>query len=127
MTFNTNKERGNAGLGVAIAYFSANGYTVSIPLNDTQNYDFVIEKNNVLKTVQVKVTGCKTKYGVYQVALKSCGGTRGYTYKTLIDTKVDYLFILTEEIKMYLIPCNEITNKATLNLSKEYLKYEVKI
>ena len=32
----TNKQRGNCGLGIAIGYFSTNGYTVSIPLNDTQ-------------------------------------------------------------------------------------------
>lgn len=37
MNFATNKEKGNSGLGIAIAYFSTNGYTVSLPLNDTQN------------------------------------------------------------------------------------------
>ena len=127
MIFNNNKEKGNAGLGAAIAYFSSNGYTVSIPLNDTQDYDLVIEKNNILKTVQVKATGCKTRYNVYQVALKSCGGTKGVTYKTLIDTNVDYLFVFTEEKKMFFIPCAQIKNKTTLNLSNEYLKYEVTI
>lgn len=30
MNFITNKEKGNLGLGVAIAYFSINGYTISI-------------------------------------------------------------------------------------------------
>ena len=75
MVFNTNKEKGNSGLGLAIAYFTTKGYTVSIPLNDTQDYDLIIDKNNELKRVQVKSTGCKTKYGNYQVALKSCGGT----------------------------------------------------
>ena len=127
MIFNTNKEKGNSGLGMAIAYFVTNGYRVSIPLNDTQDYDLVIEKDNILRTVQIKSTGCKTKYGVYQVALKSCGGTNGSTYKTLTDTKVDYLFILTLGKKMYLIPCDKIFNKSTLNLSNNYLKYEVLI
>ncbi len=37
MKFKTNKEKGNSSLGIAIAYFSTNGYTVSIPLNDTQS------------------------------------------------------------------------------------------
>ena len=37
MIFNTNKEKGNSSLGIAIAYYSSNGYTVSIPLNDTLN------------------------------------------------------------------------------------------
>ena len=45
MNFKTNKEKGNSGLGMAIAYFTTNGYVVSIPLNDTQDYDLVIEKD----------------------------------------------------------------------------------
>ena len=44
MNFQTNKQKGNSGLGIAIAYFSINGYTVLIPLNDTQDYDLVVEK-----------------------------------------------------------------------------------
>ena len=70
MKFDTNKEKGNSGLGMAIAYFTTKGYTVSIPLNDTQDYDLVIERWNKLYTVQVKATGCKTKYNVCQVSLK---------------------------------------------------------
>ena len=45
MLIETNKEKRNAGLGVSIAYFSSNGYVVSIPLNDTQDYDLIIEKD----------------------------------------------------------------------------------
>ena len=55
MNFETNKEKGNSGLGMAIAYFSTKGYTVSIPLNDTQDYDLVLEKDGHLKMVQVKL------------------------------------------------------------------------
>lgn len=102
MYFSTNKEKGRTSLGIAIAYFSMNGYTVSIPLNDTQDYDLIVEKDGKLETIQVKSTDCKTKYGVYQVALKSCGGTKGQTYKTVIDTKVDKLFIATKELEIYL-------------------------
>ena len=127
MQFNSNKEKGNSGLGMAIAYFTTNGYVVSIPLNDTQDYDLVIEKDGILKTVQVKSTNCKTKYGNYQVALKSCGGTKGRTYKTLIDTKIDFLFVLNEKLEMYLIPKDKISNKSTLNLCDKYIKYKVKI
>lgn len=95
MKFNSNKEKGNSGLGIAIAYYSANGYTVSIPLNDTQDYDLIVDKDNNLRKVQVKATSCKTKYDKYQVALKSCGGTKGETYKTVIDTNIDDIFIVT--------------------------------
>ncbi len=65
--------------------------------------------------------------GTYQVALKSCGGTNGGTYKTLIDTKIDFLFVLNEKSEMYLIPKNKISNKSTLNLCDKYRKYRVKI
>ena len=125
MNFCTNKEKGNIGLGIAIAYYTSNGYTVSIPLNDTQDYDLLIDKDNQIKSVQVKYTACKTKYGNYQVALKSCGGTKGNTYKTVIDTKVDYLFVSTNAMDMYLIPVKEIENKSTLNLCEKYNKYKL--
>ncbi len=127
MIFKSNKEKGNAGLGIAIAYYSTNGYTVSIPLNDTQDYDLIVDKNNVLKKVQVKATSCKTKYNKYQVALKSCGGTKGETYKTIIDTKIDEVFIVTDTMEMFIIPIEEIKNKTTLNLCKKYEKNRVKI
>lgn len=127
MIFKSNKEKGNAGLGIAIAYYSTNGYTVSISLNDTQDYDLIVDKNNVLKKVQVKATSCKTKYNKYQVALKSCRGTKGETYKTIIDTKIDEVFIVTDTMEMFIIPIEEIKNKTTLNLCEKYEKNRVKI
>ena len=110
MKFSTNKEKGNTGLGIAIAYYTSNGYIVSIPLNDTQDYDLIVDKDNVLKKVQVKATSCKTKYDKYQVALKSCGGTKGKTYKTVIETNIDQLFIVTDTMEMFIIPIEEIKN-----------------
>ena len=123
MLFKSNKEIGNSSLGIAIAYFTCNGYIVSIPLNDTQDYDLVIDKDNKIYRVQVKGTSFKTKYGIYQVALKSSGGTKGKFYKTVTNTKVELLFIVTKDLTKYLIPINEIKNKYTLNLGKEYDKY----
>ena len=125
MVFNTNKEKGNTSLGIAIAYYCSNGYIVSIPLNDTQDYDLIVDKNNILKKVQVKSTACKTKYGNYQVALKSCGGTKGDTYKTVIETEIDELFIVTENLEFYIIPINILNNKSTINICKKYNKYKV--
>lgn len=124
MYFSTNKEKGRSSLGIAIGYFSINGYTVSIPLNDTQDYDLIIEKDGKIETVQVKSTDCKTKYGVYQVALKSCGGTKGKTYKTVINTKVDKLVVITKELSIYVIPIKDIKNKSTLNLCSKYDIYK---
>lgn len=125
MNFVTNKEKGNTGLGIAIAYYTSNGYTVSIPLNDTQDYDLIVDKDNILKRIQVKSTSYKTKYNIYQVSLKSCGGTKGITYKTLIDTNADEIFILTNNLDIYIIPITKIQNRATINLCDKYQKYKV--
>ena len=67
MIFDTNKEKGNSALGIAIAYFSTNGYIVSIPLNDTQDYDLIVDKNNKVEKIQVKSTGCITKFENFKV------------------------------------------------------------
>lgn len=125
MFFCTNKEKGNTGLGIAIAYFSSHGYIVSIPLNDTQDYDLIVDRHNIIQKVQVKSTSCKTKYGIYQVALKSCGGTKGKTYKTLVNTNIDILFIVTEQLDSFLIPIKFINNKSTLNLCEKYSRFKV--
>lgn len=125
MKFSTNKEKGNTALGMAIAYFSSQGYTVSIPLNDTQDYDLIIEKDKVLQTVQVKSSGCKTINNHFQVALKSCGGTKGTTYKTFKDTSVDLLFIFLEDYSMYLIPKDKINNSSTITLTYKYNCYKI--
>lgn len=125
MNFKTNKEKGNTGLGIAIAYYSMNGYTVSIPLNDTQDYDLIVDKNNILKKVQVKATSCKTRYNKYQVALKSCGGTKGETYKTIIDTNIDEVFIVTGNMDIFILPIEEIKNRSTINLCRKHEKFRI--
>ena len=124
MNLNTNKEKGNTSLGIAIAYYTSNGYTVSIPLNDTQDYDLIVDKDDIIKRVQVKSTACKDKNGKYQVALKSCGGTKGNTYKTLRKTKIEELFIFLENKDIYIIPINFIKNESTLTICDKYQKFK---
>ena len=41
------KQIGRIGLSMAINYFTCQGYTVSLPMNDTQWYDLVIEKDGI--------------------------------------------------------------------------------
>lgn len=126
MKFDTKKNIGNAGLSMAIAYFGANGYTVSIPLNDTQDYDLVVDIDGELKKVQVKATGYKQTDNAYQVQLRSVSGTTKQIYKTVKDTNVDYLFCLSEDKTMYLIPKQDIKNKNVLSLSKDKSKFSNK-
>lgn len=125
MFFSTNKEKGRAGLSMAIAYFGSNGYTVSIPLNDTQDYDLVIEKDNEFKKVQCKSTGSKNRSGTYRVKLNSWGGANGGTYYgTVKDSSADILFVLVENGDKYVIPVTDIDNVGQLTVNN-YEKYKV--
>lgn len=120
MVFDTNKRRGNAGLSYAIAYFGCNGYTVSVPLNDTQDYDLIVDDGISLKKVQVKATS-QMKGGEYVVSLKSSGGTKGTIYKTVKDTDIDLLFVLCANKSAYLIPKEVITQRSALTLKTNAL------
>lgn len=120
--FNTNKERGNTGISIAIGYFGSNGYVVSVPLNDTQDYDLIVDDGSTLKKVQVKSTG-QFRNGAHIVALFSVGGTNGKRYKTLKNTDVDLLFVLCSDGTMYLIPVSEINQVSSLNLRKKPSKF----
>lgn len=121
--FNTNnsKNQGDIGLGQAIAWFSKNGYVVSIPLTDSQEYDLIVDNGSVLQKVQVKTTKYKSKYGIYVCALRTCGGNRsGVNNVKVIDKlKIDLLFVLTEEFRMYLIPCSELVASTNLSLGED--------
>ena len=49
----------------------------------------------------------------------------GKTYKTVKETNVDEVFILLENLEMYIIPIKEIHNKSTLTICYKYNKYRV--
>lgn len=104
MLFETNRDKGRAGMAMAIAYFGANGYTVNVPLNDTQWYDLVIEKDGVFKTVQCKATGSADN----AISMKSAGGTKGSVYDSVLNHSVDYLFCLDGSMNMYVIPVQDL-------------------
>lgn len=104
MIFTTNKDKGRAGMSMAIAYFGSNGYTVSIPLNDTQWYDFIVEKNGIFQTVQCKATGSKDN----TISLRSFGGTQGNEYDNILQHEVDLLFCLDKDQNKYVIPVKDI-------------------
>lgn len=120
MLFNTNKEKGMAGLSLAVAYYGSNGYVVSIPLNDTQDYDLVIEKDDIFQTVQCKATGTESN----QISLRTAGcNTKGaHIYKTVIDTDVDLLFCIDRQQNLFSIPVKELKkygNTSSLTLKTE--------
>ena len=118
------KKQGDIGMCYALAYFSKLGYTVSIPVTDSQDYDLIVDNGTLLK-VQVKTTKCLNK-GKYQVALKTCGGNKsGYTTKKFSNNSSDLLFVLDNSGNMYVIPKCKIHSNTAIILGKEYDNYKV--
>jgi hypothetical protein len=119
------KKQGNAGLGQAIAYFTSLGYVVSIPLNDSQKYDLIVDVNDCLQRVSVKTTSF-SRHGNYNVLLKQAGGTRKLPKSTHFDnTKVDLVFIHCSNNQRYLFPASEIKAHSILSLYSKYNRFLV--
>lgn len=104
MIIDTNKDKGRAGLSLAIAYFDSNGYTVSLPINDTQWYDLVVEMNGIFQTVQCKFTNSKDN----EIIITSCGGTKGSAYDSILNHPLDLLFCADFQKNLYVIPMNDL-------------------
>ncbi len=124
MLFNTNKEKGRSGLAVAIGYFGSHGYTVSIPLNDTQDYDLLVDKDNIISRISIKATGKHSEYGITIVNLRNMGGTKGKVYGRECNKNIDFLFVVNEMQEMWLLPKSILTT-AAINLGKKYQKYKL--
>lgn len=118
MVLNTNRDKGRAGLALGIAYFGSNGYTVCLPMNDTQWYDMIVEKNGEFQTVQCKFTGSKHN----EVILRSCGGTNGSVYDNVLDHPLDLLFCADKNKNLFVIPMEDLRksgNTKSITLSTD--------
>ena len=117
MTEINRKAIGRIGLSMAINYFTINGYTVSIPINDTQWYDIVVEKDGLFQTVQCKATSGDV------IDFRSTGGTKGIEYDNLLNhSELDYLFCVDGDLNMWLIPIKDITTTKQITLRTEPTK-----
>lgn len=123
------KKQGDVGMCYAIAYYSKLGWTVSIPITDSQDYDLLVENtdNNILK-VQVKTSRYLTEGGTYQVSLKTCGGNKsGQTIKKMDKNYIDLVFVLVDDGSCYSIPTERIESSGSMNLGDKYSKFKVSL
>ena len=104
MDTNNRKLTGRIGLSMAINYFTIQGYTISLPINDTQWYDLIIEKDGCFQTVQCKATA--TEEGA--IDFRCTGGTDGGVYDNALDHPVDILFCVNKELKSWVIPVKDL-------------------
>lgn len=114
----TRKQTGRIGLSMAINYFTIQGYTVSLPMNDTQWYDLIIEKDGIFETVQCKATETEDD----SIDFRSTGGTKGKEYDNIQNyrDKLTYVFCVNKDRNMWLIPIKDLdVNKRSIRLRTE--------
>jgi hypothetical protein len=118
--------QGNIGLDKAIEYFTSHSIPVCLPLNDTQKYDLVADIDGKLSRVSVKTSRFKQHQSSYYVLLKNCGGSSGKGKIRLFDNKsCEYVFVLTGDDKIYLIPSSEIKSTNAISIGVKYTEFEV--
>ena len=101
---------------MAINYFTLQGYTVSLPMNDTQWYDLIVEKDGIFQTVQCKATQTENS----AIDFRSTGGTNGKVYDNLLNhQELDLLFCVNKDMNMWLIPVKDITTSKQITLRTE--------
>ena len=120
--------QGNMGLSKAIDYFTSHQIPIALPMNDTQKYDLIADFNGGLQRISVKTSRNRTEYGTYSVNLRNTGGSSGNFKTRPFDNKTcDYIFILTGNDKLYLIPANIVEATNAISVGKKYTEYEVYI
>jgi hypothetical protein len=121
----TSVEQGINGLAKAISYFVSKNYIISLPLVDNQAYDLIFDDGIKLNKVDVKTSQYK-KNGSFLVQLKSVRTNKHENKIYRFDgTKVDFVFILTGDKDLYLIPAMDVHDTNQITLSSKCDKYRI--
>ncbi|MEX1178079.1 MAG: group I intron-associated PD-(D/E)XK endonuclease [Nitriliruptor sp.] len=111
------REQGLLGLTDAIAFFGAQGWSVSLPLIDSQPYDLIVDDGARLQRVQVKTTTRRSRNGRFVVQVCTRGGNRSFhTSKDFDASGCELLYVLTDDRERYLIPTSEVRARTALTL-----------
>jgi len=125
------KERikGKGAVGIAVSYFSLRGM-VSIPIEPC-DYNLIYHSDDDHRHTlfRRKVISCsyQTKYGVFSASIRTSGGNQPNSQiKEFDPLSCDYVFIVTSELDMYLIPSEDIHAKRQISLNA-YGSYKVNL
>jgi hypothetical protein len=130
-TFASNsKKQGDIGMGVAIGWYTSNGFTVCIPLTDSQNYDLVVDSQlGQLRRIQVRTTSNVRPSGGYEATLLVSGGNRSGEgkKKSCVDMfDIDDFFFVCGNGDIYIIPRAELLqNKRGIVLGLKYERFRI--
>lgn len=114
------RKQGDVGTSFAIAYFSSSGFTVNVPLSDSQSYDLIIEKDGTCQKVQVKTSFKPTKYDKYRLELRTISNTRGkkLEIRKISAKDFDLLFAMDGLGRFFVVPSTRLDGFAGIALSK---------
>lgn len=120
MDYKNSKVQGTAGLGRAIAHFTGKGYSVSLPLTESQPYDLIVDIDGRLNRVEVKTSKWKRGITSWSVGLRTRGSNMGhYTSKDFDSDNCELLYVSCADGIDYLIPSKEIRGKTNINVGPD--------
>lgn len=95
------KRQGALGVAKAVDYYTDQGYAVFVPVSDVSRFDLVVEKDGLLKRVEVKTTSA-TKG---EVMLRTRGGNQSWSgeSKRISPTDCDEVFCYNVNSKNFAI------------------------
>lgn len=110
------KKQGDVGLGKAISFYTGLGWTVSLPLTDSQDYDLIVDTGEKLERVQVKTTKNR------EFPLRVMGGNRSWSgvVKKFDNSKVERLFLYRLNGECYDVSTKGLKNKNGIVPKEEY-------
>lgn len=114
-------------MGIAISWFARQGWTVCVPLTDSQPYDLIVDDDGTLYRVSVKTTTRLTPQNTYEVSLRTKGGNQSReTVKFFDPNESDLLFVACMDGTNYLIPTARVEGRSTITVAGEkYADYQV--
>lgn len=129
--FGDPRRQGDAGVGLAIAWYTARGFVVSIPLSDSQPYDLVVDDGLQRLRVWVRTTTlCGPDPGRHhQLNLRTVSGLgKGLgmgKVRKFSTTAVDELFVACGDGRLFRIPSDVVRATSGLSLGPKWKRFEV--
>lgn len=112
-------EQGLIGVTDAIRHFGGLGWSINVPLTDSQPYDLVVDDGQRLHRVQVKTTTYRARSGTFVVQVCTNGANQSFTTAKLFDPSAyDLLYVLTDDGDRYLIPAAMVQVTRSLTLGR---------
>lgn len=121
------RRQGDVGTAMAVSYFALRGYTVSIPLSDSQPYDLLVDDGEKILRVQCKTTAKKISPLSWRVELRTISNTRGreLTIRKFSRLSCDILFVVTGDGDCYSFPAEKFDGKGLLTLNHKMDPWKV--